>query len=387
MPKTASITERLAALGSEKWAVHFDARKRKALGEHIIELTIGEPDIPTPTHLLDVASDAMHAGRTRYSGGKGELTLREALAQKYAKRSGRAIHADQVLAFPGTQAALTICTLALVEKGDDVLVPDPYYATYEAVVGASGAGFFPVPTSPQNGFHLTADQLESCVTPSSKVLLLNSPHNPTGAVLNRDEILAIGEVCRKHDLWIVSDEVYESLIYESTFSSAFDEISLADRTIVTSSISKSHAAPGFRSGWCVGPEKFIAKAQPVSEAILFGNQPFIADMTTHALLHPDDTAQRMSMAYRRRIQLIMEIFADSNTLKPIKPHAGMFMLLDVSGSGMDGGEFAKKLLDQESVATMPGDAFGAQAKDFIRLSLTVDDELLAEGARRMLNLN
>ncbi len=381
---SASITDRLAALGSERWTLHFETRRRIADGEDIIELTIGEPDVPTPTELIDIATKAMRDGRTRYAGGKGETVLLDAVASKYRARSGRDITNKNVLAVPGTQAGLAISMMALVEAGDAVLVPDPYYATYEGVVRATGAEFTSVPMEGANGFHLTAEQLESAITPNAKVLLLNSPHNPTGAVLDREEIRAIGEVCKRHNLWIVSDEVYEQLIYGGDFASPFDMPDLADRVIAVSSISKSHAAPGFRSGWCVGPEWIIDRAQSVAETILFGNQPFIADMTAHALNHHDETAQQMRQSYQQRIQLLGDAFSGCGNLEALRPEAGMFMMVDVSGTGMIGHEFARRLLDH-GVGVMPGDSFGNQAKNFIRISLTVSKARLTEAARRLVD--
>ena len=380
---SSSLTERLARLGGAKWAVHFDARRRVQAGEDIIELTIGEPDIPTPTHLIDVADAAMRSGRTRYSGGKGEPLMLEALAAKYSVRSGRNITTDQVLAVPGTQAALAFTMMALVEHGDGVLVPDPFYATYEGVVRAPGAEFITIPMSAENKFHLTAEQVEEAITPNAKVLLLNSPHNPTGAVLSASEIAAIGAVCEKHNLWIVSDEVYEQLIYEGEFASPFDNDDLAERTIVVSSISKSHAAPGFRSGWCVGTSEIISKIQSIAETVMFGGQPFIADMTTHALTHTDDTATRMGATYQRRVALLIKALAPCPKLKPLRPLAGMFMLVNVEETGMNGAEFARGLLER-GVAVMPGEVFGAQAGNFIRISLTVADDKLAEAVGRMI---
>jgi len=379
---TASITGRLAALGGARWAVHFEGRRRIAAGEDIIELTIGEPDVATPATLIEVASQAMRDGRTRYSTGRGEAALLAAVAAKYSERSGRNISAQQVLSFPGTQAALAICMMALVETGDAVLVPDPYYATYEGVVRGTGADFVPVPTDPKDGFRVTVQQLEAAVTPNAKVLMLNSPHNPTGAVLSAAEIAAIGAVCEKYNLWILSDEVYESLIFGEPFASPFDLPDLAERTVVASSISKSHAAPGFRAGWAVGPEWFVERALPVSEALLFGNQPFIADMTTHALTTPDETAQLMCRLYQRRAALLQERFQGVSQLQPLMPKAGMFMLVNVAQTGMDGETFARRLLDF-GVSAMPGNAFGNQAKDFIRLSLTVDDAELERAAERI----
>lgn len=382
----ASITGRLTDLGAARWALHFETRRRIAAGENIIELTIGEPDIPVNEALIDVAEKAMRAGRTRYSNGRGEPAMAQAIAQKYATRTGRAITPANVLCLPGTQAALAVTMMSLVETGDAVMVPDPYYATYEGVVRGTGANFVPVPMSAENGFHLTAEQLEAALVPNAKALLLNTPHNPTGAVLDAQSIAEIGAVCRKHGLWIIADEVYEQLIYEGEFASPLDNDDLADITVAVSSISKSHAAPGFRSGWCVGPAAFTDRMQPVSEALLFGSQPFIADMTAHALTHPDDTAKVMVERYRRRIATLMRTLGQHDTLRPMPPEAGMFMLVDVSRTGLDGHAFAMRLLEEQKVATMPGSSFGRQADGLIRLSLTVDDDLLEEAAGRIARL-
>ncbi len=378
---TASVLDRVAALGTERWAVHFEGRRRAECDPEFIELTIGEPDLPTPSDLLDIAAASMKAGRTKYSVGKGEPALLEALARKYSARTGREITPGHFLAFPGTQAALAIVILGLVEKGDAVLVPDPYYATYEGVVRMTGADFVPVPMDASNGFCLTADQLRAAIVPNAKVLLLNNPHNPTGAVIEKQTIEEIGEVCRENNLWMVSDEVYESLIYDGEFASPFDIESLADRVIANASISKSHAAPGFRSGWAVGPPWVMDRVQPLSEALLFGNQPFIADMTVHALDNSGDVSDQMAASYQHRISVLMEAF-EATKLRPLKPLSGMFMLVDVSATGMDGEGFARKMLDH-GVSVMPGNSFGERATQFVRLSLTVPDGKLRKAAERM----
>ncbi|MDF1631054.1 pyridoxal phosphate-dependent aminotransferase [Mycoplana sp. MJR14] len=377
----ASITERLASLGSEKWAVHVEARRRRDRGEPIIELTIGEPDLPPHRSLLEEATRAMHAGRYRYSNGRGEPQVVDALVRKYARRRPDVTSAN-VLCFPGTQTALFAVMLGLVEKGDAVLVGDPLYATYEGVIRATGAEQVTVPLRPERGFHMQAEDLEKAITPQCRVLLLNTPHNPTGAVLTAAEIAAIGEVCRRHDLWIVCDEVYEELVFSGSFASPFDDPGLAERTIVCSSISKSHAAPGFRSGWAVGPAEFASRLLAVSETMLFGVQPFIADMTAYALNNPIDTSARMRQSYRSRADRIVAGLADAPGLMPIPPEAGMFIVVDVSGTGMSSEAFAWALLDEEQVAVMPGSAFGDGA-DFVRMSLTVPDEKIDEACRRM----
>lgn len=379
----ALITERLAGLGSDRWALHIAARQREAAGETIIELTIGEPDIAPDPALLSECTRAISAGRTRYSNGRGEPALLAALADKYAGRTGRAITPKNVLCFPGTQTALFAVMLSLVGADDEVLVGDPLYATYEGVIRASGARKVAVPLRAEHGFHMQAKDLEAAITPNSRVLLLNSPHNPTGAVLSANEIAALGAVCARHDLWIVSDEVYEMLIFGGDFASPFDNPHLADRTIVVSSISKSHATPGYRSGWAIGPEEFCRRVLPVSETMLFGNQPFIADMTAYALTHSFDTAARMRNAYARRARLIADALSGAPCLRTLPPEAGMFSLVDVSATGLSGDDFAWALLDNTRVAVMPGASFGDQAQGFIRLSLTVPDDHIAEACRRI----
>lgn len=379
----ASIADRLASLGSEKWEIHLRGRSLAARGEPVIELTIGEPDIATDEALIEACIGAMRAGRTRYSNGRGEAGLLDAIARKYAGRAGREVAPENVLCFPGTQTALFAVMMGLVEAGDKVLVPDPYYATYEGVVRAPGAALVPVPLRPEKAFHLQADDLEAAIVPGCRALLLNSPHNPSGAVLSRAEIAAIGEVCRRHDLWIVSDEVYEELTFGAAFASPFDLPELADRTVVVSSISKSHAAPGFRSGWAVGPAEFCRRLLPVCETMLFGNQPFIADMTAYALTHDMPSAATMRRQYSARAAAVAERLDGVAGLSVIRPEAGMFLLVDVSGTGLTGQDFARRLLDERLVSVMPGDSFGAVGRSLLRLSLTVRDDRLAEACGRI----
>ncbi len=379
----ASITDRLASLGAEKWAVHLRARDLKRLGHEIIELTIGEPDVRIDESLIAECHRAMKAGRYRYSSGRGEPAVVAALVQKYGKRRSGVTH-ENILCFPGTQTALFAVMLALVEAGDSVLAGDPFYATYEGVIRSTGARTVSVPLRADKGFRMQAADLEAAITPDCRVLLLNSPHNPTGAVLSKAEIAAIGDVCKRHDLWIVSDEVYEELIFDGVFASPFDDPALAERTVAVSSISKSHAAPGFRSGWCAGPAEFCSRLLPISETMLFGNQPFIADMTTLALTQPTGTSALMRESYRNRAASLMACLKGAAGLLPLMPEAGMFVLIDVSATGLDGEEFAWGLLEEEGVALMPGSSFGGQAKNLVRASLTVPEAKLDEAAHRIM---
>jgi arginine:pyruvate transaminase len=211
---------------------------------------------------------------------------------------------------------------------------------------------------------------------------MNSPQNPTGAVLSAGEIARIGAVCKAHDLWIVSDEVYEELVFDGRFASPFDDPALAERTVALSSISKSHAAPGFRSGWAVGPHEFCEKLLPLSETMLFGNQPFIADMTAFALNSDIATSAQMRTDYKRRSRIFADRLEAVQCMVPHRPQAGMFIIVDVSATGHDGDSFAWKLLEA-GVAVMPGSSFGANAGNLIRLSLTVPDELVEAACDRI----
>jgi len=374
MMRFASVTDRLAGLGSDKWAVHFRAREMKRAGLEIIELTIGEPDIPTPTDMIDVAERAMRAGRTGYSSGRGEPALLAALSAKYTARTGREIGPENIMCFSGTQTALSMVMMGLAEQGDEIITGDPLYATYDGVVRATGATRVSVPLRPEKGFRMQAADLEKVITPRSRVLLLNSPHNPTGAVLSAEEIAEIGEVCVRHNLWIVSDEVYELMIFDGKFASPLDRAELADRTIAVASISKSHAAPGFRSGWCIAPKEFTERLLPLSESMLFGGQPFIADMTAYALSRPSTAAATMRESFLRRANRISERLDGKAGIISRIPQAGMFILADIRATGLSGQDFAMRLLEEEFVAVMPGESFGENLAGYLRLSLSVADD-------------
>lgn len=382
--RISSALDRVAGLGSDKWRVHMRARQMQDRGDEVILLTIGEPDQPTPPELVAATHAALLAGRTGYSSGRGEAPVLQALAAKYSARTGRVVGRDQFVWVPGTQSALYLLLMALVETGDEVLVADPCYATYHGLVRATGAVTVPVALRESKGFRLQADDLARAVTPRTRLIFLNSPHNPTGAVLTHDDIRAIGELARLHDLWILSDEVYESLVYGgAAFVSPFDLAELAERTVVASSLSKSHAVPGFRAGWCAGSPAFIQRLLPLAETMLFGAQPFIADMATLALSREFAITGQMCSAYAARAQLVAEALSAVPGLRVHPPQAGMFVMVSVDGLGVDGEALAARLLDEERVAVMPGAAFGAAAAGMVRLSLTVPDDALAEGCRRL----
>lgn len=373
--KTTAITQRLVGLGGEKWQIHAEARALAARGRDIIELTIGEPDIAAPPELVEAAADAMRRGRTTYSDGRGELVLREALAERYGRTAGRPIGTDQILCFPGTQTTLFAVMMGVAEAGDEVLLGDPYYATYEGLIRSCGADMVPVPLAPSQGFRIQAKDIAERITPRTRALLLTTPHNPTGAVMTERDLKEIAELANAHDFWIISDEVYEELVFDGIpFCSPLQISEIADRVIVASSISKSHASPGFRSGWCVAPAEFVDALLPLCESMLFGNQPFIADMTARAVREGSSVAAGMRARYDARASRLAARFSGNGPLKVHRPQAGMFAMMDVSATGLNGRDYALDLLETAGVAVMPGTSFGTMLSNWVRIALTVDDE-------------
>lgn len=385
--KFASITQRLSGLGSDKWAVHIEGKRRAGAGEKLIFLSIGEPDAPPPPSIMDVANTQMRAGRYKYAASRGEASLLKSLSAQYTKSTGRNVSARQFIFLPGTQTALFVAMQATIELGDEVLMADPYYATYEGVIAAAGGIAIPVGVDPDHGFHLKAADLERAITPKTRVLLLNTPSNPTGAVLTRQEVKAIGDVCERHDLWIISDEVYATMTYGNTvFASPFDEPHLEKRTVVVSSLSKSHAMPGFRCGWLAASEEFCEAALPLTETMLFGSQAFLEDAAAFALSNHFPEVDAMKKSYETRARTLVAGLKSAKHISARMPEGGMFVMVDVRKTGLSGEEFARKLLAQENVVTMPGESFGAGGAGHLRVALTVDEAQIKEACKRMARL-
>ena len=385
MPSFSHRSQSLASLGGAKWNFYFKAKQRMAAGEDIISLTIGEPEVPPQPELAAALKASLDSGRVGYTNGTGVEAYREVLAARYTRRTGRDIAMGQVLVTEGTQNALFIALQTIAGPGDEVLVTDPLYATYEGVVRAAGADPVFVGLRPEMKFHLQAADLAAKVTPRTKAILLNSPQNPTGAVLSAGEVAAIGAVAKAHDLWIISDEVYEELVFDGvTFASAFDQADLADRTVSLSSLSKSHAAAGYRAGWLVSSLEFVKAATPIAETSVFGSPPFIQDAAAQVVaLGPSAVAREMRQNYARRAHRMAEALDAKGGLRVHVPEAGMFVLLDARGRGQTSDQFATQLLDQAGIAVMPGTSFGAALDGFVRVSLTVSDAVLEQAIARI----
>jgi arginine:pyruvate transaminase len=288
--------------------------------------------------------------------------------------------------FPGSHTALYALCQTLLGSGDEILVPDPFYASYEGIIKASRASIVTVPLRPENGFHLEVASLEQAMTSRSRALLLNNPHNPTGAVLTPQRVREVAEFCQRNDLWLISDEAYEHLIYEGEFASPFDMDEFAERTAIIASVSKSHAMTGWRCGWAVGSEDLLERLVAVSEAMMFGGQPFVQDATEFALTNHFDELDEMYADYDRRARLVTALLGESAAVDCHPPQGGIFVMVDVRATGLTGEEFAWQLLAEHNVATMPGESFGAAGAGHIRLSLTADDEDIERGCGRIISM-
>jgi arginine:pyruvate transaminase len=381
--KLAPLVDRIASKGAAAWQIHFDAMKKRQTGADVILLTVGDPDQSPPAAVIDATVDALRRKRTGYSPIVGYPEVRAAIAERFAKRTGQPCTAENVVVVPGAQAGLYCALQTLVGPGEEVVVGEPLYANYEAVVGSAGGTMVTVPLRPERGFHLDLDAFARAITPRTKLVWINSPHNPTGAVMTPTEIETVADACRKHDLWLLSDEVYEDLAFARPHLSPWSLPGMAERTVVVSSLSKSHAMPGYRFGWMIGPTVLAKPLFNLLLCMLYGGPPFVQDGALVALKSELPEAASLSADYRKRSALLADILTEAPQCKVIRPEGGMFVLLDVRGTGLGSEGFAYGLLERENVAVLPCDGFGASAVGHLRISLTADEARLADAGQRI----
>jgi arginine:pyruvate transaminase len=378
------LVERVAGRGSAAWSIHTEARRRQEAGEDVIFLTVGDPDQEPPETVIDATVTALRDRRTGYAPTIGYPALREAIAARVARRSGQPCTADNIAVVPGAQGGLYSAMQCLAGPGDEVVVGEPIYATYEGVIGASGARMVTFPLRPERGFHPDIDALARAITPQTRVLWINSPHNPTGAVFTRAEVEAVAALCREHDLWLLSDEVYEDLAFARPHTGAWSLSGMAERTVVVSSLSKSHALPAFRLGWVVGPPELIRHLANLLLCLTYGSPAFIQYGALAALRDELPEVAALREDYRRRAALMSELLADAPGCRVIPPEGGMFVLLDIRGTGLGAADFARRLLDGERVAVLPCDGFGPSAAGHLRIALSAPEARLRDAADRIL---
>src|ERR1700722_18052207 len=377
------LTERIAGRGVGTWETHIQARRLIESGVDVILLTVGNPDQMPAGTMIDATIAALRAGRTLYAPTIGYPQLRAAIAARCQRRTGRACSPENVAVVRGAQGGLYAAVQCLAGSGDEIIVPEPIYATYEGVIGASGAQIVTVPLVPERGFHPDLDALAAAITPRTRVVWINSPHNPTGAVFTADEIAAICTLCRRYDLWLLSDEVYEDLAFARPHVSPRSLPGMAERTVVVSSLSKSHAAPGFRCGWVIGPPALQGHLFNLLLCMTYGSPGFLQEGALAALQQDLAEVAALREDYRRRAAMMSGLLADAPNCLVVPPEGGMFVLLDVRGTGMGSDIFALELLEREHVAVLPCDGFGPSAAGHLRIALSAPDPRLEEAGRRI----
>ena len=381
--KFAALTERVKGDTADAWDLHYKAKQAKARGEDVIVLSVGDPDFATPAPIVERAVRAMHEGDTHYTSILGHEELRRAIAARHQRLSGRAVHPDNVITTSGAQNALFACSLCLLDPGDEAIVLQPMYVTYEATIQAPGARLVPVVLDAERGFRLDPAALEAAISERTRAIFFASPSNPTGIALNPDELECIAGLARAHDLWIVADEVYGDFVYEGAFHPAAAVDGIEDRLITIGSLSKSYAMSGWRVGWAVAPDAMIANLEKLALCMLYGLPGFIQQAGAEALRRCDDELARMAAVYRQRRDYLYDAFGAMPGLQPLLPDAGMFMLVDVRGTGLPVAEFTRQLYAATGVSLLDATAFGASAAGHVRVSSTVADDELCEACRRI----
>ncbi len=391
------ISRRIGAI-AESATLKVDAKAKalKAAGRPVISFAAGEPDFPTPAHIVEAAAAAVLDPKNhRYTPAAGLPALREAVAEKTARDSGWAVAPGQVLVTNGGKQAVYQSFATLLDPGDEVLVPTPYWTTYPEAIRLAGGVPVDVVAGADQGYLVTVDQLEAARTDRTKVLLFVSPSNPTGAVYSPAQVREIGEWADAHGLWVIADEIYQNLVYDGIRAVSIVEAvpALADRTILVNGVAKTYAMTGWRVGWMVGPTDAIAAAANL-QSHLSSNVNNVAQVAAiAALTGPQEPVVAMREAFDRRRRTIVAELSTIEGMSVPTPHGAFYVYPDVAGLlGREWGgttpttslELADLILERAEVAVVPGEAFGPSGA--LRLSYALGDDDLLEGVRRLQRL-
>jgi aspartate/methionine/tyrosine aminotransferase len=377
--KFSPLVERIRGEGSGAWKTHYEAAAARERGEDVIVLSIGDPDINAPRPVIERAVEQLRAGDTHYTPAPGRLPLREAIAKAHTRRTGQRVNADNVLCLSGTQNALFVASLCVAGPGDEAITFDPLYPTYTATIEVSGAKLVRAPTSP--GLRPDLNALESLVTPRTRAIFWATPNNPSGVILSESELEAIGAIARRHDLWLISDEVYAGLAPDGKVPSL--AATLPERVVTLGSLSKSHSMPGFRAGWLVGPRELTTNAEALSMCMLFGLPGFIQEAALTALSIAPETERQLREFCDQRRQRFTAGLQGIPNISVFAPQAGMFLLLDVSGTGLSGYEFMRTLYERRKVSVLDGAAFGQHTAHFVRICFATDEATIDTACERI----
>jgi len=379
----SNLVDRVGGEGADAWEIYYKANAMLRAGKSVINLCIGDPDFDAPEVAKRALIKAVEANDSHYADIPGRPAVRAAIAEEFAARTGVAVTGANVIFMAGAQNALYAVCQCLFQAGDEVVVLEPSYVTYEATVQASGAALVKVASPARLGFHVDLDALARAITPKTRGIMFATPCNPTGVVLSAAEAEAISALAIQHDLWVVSDEVYGALTFEAPHLSIASLPGMAERTATVSSLAKSHAMPGYRAGWALGPKELIDHINTLSLCMLYGLPGFIQEAAVAAIKHGQADVARMKAAYKIRRDTLLESLGRVQSLRVSKPEGGMFVLVNVEATGLTAKDFAFRLLEEEGVALLPADAFGPSAKGHLRICFGLGDEALTTAAERI----
>jgi aspartate aminotransferase len=369
-------------------AVDAKAKALMAAGADVCSFAAGEPDFDTPQHIKDAAVAALQAGKTKYVATNGIEDLRKAISESYLSNYGLKVAATQVVVSPGGKFSCYLAIMATCSPGDEVIIPAPYWVSYPEMVKLAGAVPKAVLATDETGFKLTPDQIEAAVTPRTRLLILNSPSNPTGVVYTRSELGAIMAVATRHNLYVLSDEIYEKLVYDGQSSTCLATLSpdAESRTLTASGFSKTFSMTGWRLGTLVAPPA-LAKAVAELQSQMTSNATTFAQFGAVAALREKEKTKaaldQMLAAFDRRRLLLHSSLTAIPGVTCVLAQGAFYLFPNVSAFGMTSLEFCDRLLESEKVAAVPGSAFGAEG--YLRLSYATSDEIIVKGVARLAN--
>ena len=371
--------------GSDGWELYARAKELARAGVPVVNLTVGEHDIGTDPAILDEMRESGRRGHTGYADIPGVRALREAVAARAERMTGVPTRTENVIVTPGGQSALFAAHQFAGDPGDRALFVEPHYATYPGTI--RGAGLVPVAVTAraEDGFEPREEALAGAA-PGARSLLVNSPNNPTGVIYGEATLEGIARVAQAHDLWVISDEVYDSQVWDGRHLSPRALPGMAERTLVVGSLSKSHGMTGSRLGWVIGPEEAAGLLWDLSTVTNYGIPGFIQDAGVFALGLGPDYEARIAEPFRRRRDITQALLAGQNVVRAAPQRGAMYAMLDLRATGLSGRDFAGRLLDEERIAVMPGESFGPAAGGHVRVAMTTEDGAYEDALRRLLAL-
>ena len=368
-PVFSEMSRRLESDDSAVWAVHDKALERQASGEDVYLLSVGDPDLATLPSTIRAAIDALEKGRTHYAPGRGELRLRQIIAEIELKASVKPCDPDEVVIYPGATNAIYSVLACLLNAGDDVVVMEPMYVGYDGIFKSLDLNKVGVPLDVASGFSFDLEAVKAAITDSTRLVFINTPGNPAGNIISQDDLRELAEYCLQRNIWLVCDEVYSMITFERPHVSLRRAARQLDNVIIVDGMSKSHAMTGWRLGWTVAPTPVADRLLAFTSSTIFGCCQFVQDAAAFALMNDEEYINGVREEYRQRRNYVCERVDAIEGLSCVVPEAGMFVMIHVDKPGVDGLQFAQRLLEQEGVSVLPGVGFGECAADYVRVSL------------------